>query len=146
MAMTRRNQQGRRDLKRAQAELEKRINSPEGEYTPPPRDECQPHRWHDLIDDTGTVRVVIFTWRHDGRLVDFVMLVEVTDWNAWAQISRIDCCHGFCHVHPPDREEVQTPLHRLNTVDDVEAAFAQASHTIETIARTIRGRRGDDHD
>lgn len=146
LRMVRRGQQAKRELKRAQAEVEKTVSKVEGVYTPPPREDCVEHRWHDLIDDAGTVRVSILIWRHSGRLVDFVMLVELSDWEAWAPLSRIDCCHGFCHLHPPDREDEHEPIQRLDSVDDVETAFRTASGTIETIARTIRGTRGPDRE
>lgn len=142
----RRGQQAKRELKRARAEVTRAVTNVEGSYEPPAREECVEHRWHDIIDDAGTVRVRIIVWRHAGRLVDFVMLVELSDWQAWAPLSRIDCCHGFCHLHPPDREDEHEPLHRLDCVDDVEDAFRLASRTIETIARTIRGTRGNDRE
>ena len=143
--MVRRAQQGKRALQRARDETERQLGSDKGSYRPPPREVCDPKSWYQTFDDASTVRVSIMLWRQNGRLVDFVILVESSAWNAWTEVSRIDCCHGFCHVHRPGREAEQESLMRLDTIDDVEPAQRLASQTAEQIARTLRDR-GVDHD
>lgn len=96
--MVRRAQQGKRALQRARDETERQLGSDKGSYRPPPREVCDPKSWYQTFDDASTVRVSIMLWRQNGRLVDFVILVELSAWNAWTEVSRIDCCHGFCQT------------------------------------------------
>lgn len=146
LRMVRRGQQSRRAVRRAQRAAQKELDKKEGTYRPPPRSECTERPWHDIADDAGTIRVSYWTWRHEGRLVDFVIVVELTDWDSWATVARIDCCWGFCHVHPVGRMDEHEPIHRLDVIDDVEQAFMRALVSVDQIARTIRGTRGVDHE
>lgn len=136
--------QRKKALKDAQRQVEAELSRQQGDYIPPDRAECVEKEWHQAVDDSATLRISIRLWRHEGRLVDFVFLIETGDWGApndWEQLARIDCKGGNCHIHPPDDPEQHQLIHRLDSLDDVEVAYHRANGIATTIATMIRDRR-----
>lgn len=136
--------QRRRELNRARKDVEAELSREIGDYTPPERSDCAMREWWTTVDDSATLRISIWTWRYEGRLVDFLMRIETGDWtdpDDWTELARIDCSGGRCHVHPPDDTEKHELIHRLDTVEDVEIAFGLANGVANTVAIMIRDRR-----
>lgn len=138
------SKQRRKALKDAQRAVEAELSRERGDYTPPDRSECTEKEWQQSVDDSGDVRVETRIWRHEGRLVDFVLLVQVGNWgdeSEWEQVARVDCTGGRCHIHPPEDLEDHQFIHRLDTIDDVEIAYRHANSIVMTVATMIRDRR-----
>lgn len=136
--------QRKRALQDARRDMDAELARERGDYTPPDREECQQKEWHTAVDDGGTLRISVWIWRHDGRLVDFVMRVETGDWSDpddWQEVARIDCSGGRCHLHPPDDMNKHELIHRLDSVDDVERAYGLANDLANEVAVRIRDRR-----
>jgi hypothetical protein len=149
MPPPRREQQQRSAERRARKQFEQQTqqNIERGQYVPPPRAECHEKTFFVSLDDQYTVRIDHRLWRHHGRTVDFVLLLQVPDWaDQWQTIARIDCCHGHCHMHPPDSDAAARSIHRLESVADVEAAYPVATAQFEEYGRRIRDMRGNGDD
>ena len=141
--MIRRTQQKRSDEKRAQQSLLDGIaEQARGDYRAPDRSECSVKSWYSSLDDADTLRVDYRIWRLSGRLVDFVILLQVAVWDDWENVARVDCCHGHCHLHPPDDERIgggeSRSICRLDAVDDAAGAFDAAVEEIESAGRRLR--------
>jgi hypothetical protein len=151
--MTRRGQQGKRAMRKADRRREKDLAKAEvyGEYTPPPRSECFPRHYYEHLDDDASIRVDVRTWAHSGQVVDFHLTIEVArmdglEWS-WQPIARVDICHGHAHAHAlvGSKTDVE-PMHiaRIDTVDDVHDAMRLSSVQIITFARTIPNEGGSE--
>lgn len=100
-SMIRREQQGRRQLRRAEREAARRIETNHGSYRPPDRADCYTKQWITPGDDAYRLRLQTITWRHQGRLTDFVINAQVLTAIQWETVEYIDCCHGHCPpAHP----------------------------------------------
>lgn len=53
--MTRRDQQPRREEKRARLQAERVMSGQVGAYTPPPRTSCRQKSWYQAMDDADTI-------------------------------------------------------------------------------------------
>lgn len=138
------SKQRKKALKDAQRAVDAQLTREKGDYVPPDRTECVEKEWHQSLDDSGDIRVEIRVWRHEGRMVDFVLLVQIGDWSqdgSWEQVARVDCAGGRCHIHPPESPDEHQLIHRLDTVDDVEIAYRAANSIAMTVAAMIRDRR-----
>ncbi|MCS5732393.1 DUF7718 family protein [Herbiconiux daphne] len=145
--MVRREQQRKRAESRAQKSVDRTVaEQHHGSYRPPPRGDCVEKEFVQPLDDAYTLRIDTRLWRREGRLVDFVLLLQAPDWEGWTTLSRVDCCWGFCHLHPPgdDNAGRHEPIMRLDTVDDVESAHEIAYDRLSRLGYTIRDRRGHD--
>jgi hypothetical protein len=126
-------------VRRAQQEAFQSLNPHQGSYTPPSREECSSRQWEVSIDDAATVRLQYNIWHHDGRLVDFVVNIQVLTAEGWETVEYVDCCHGHCHHHPRSGTPPRTIV-RLDVVADVQQAFGQVDPIIEERLRIIRDR------
>ncbi|OBG83294.1 hypothetical protein A5699_04665 [Mycobacterium sp. E802] len=137
--MVRRGQQGRHELRKAQREASRQIESSQGQYDAKQmRRRCGPPRqWESPYDEANTVRLQFFLWRFNGRLADFVINVQVLTSEGWETVEYFDCCHGHCHLHTQNGE-VPRSFVRLDSIDDVQLAFAQVEGESHTRARIIR--------
>ncbi|WP_423138083.1 hypothetical protein [Microbacterium sp. HMH0099] len=136
--------QRRKALNEARKAMEAELAREQGDYRPPDRDDCSSKEWYLSIDDSANLRISIWTWRFEGRLVDFLMLVETGDWavaDAWQEVARIDCSGGRCHLHPPNDMDEHELILRLDSIDDVEKAFGHANTIAVTVAIMIRDGR-----
>lgn len=125
--MVRRGQQAKRDLRRAQRDLEQDIEESRGSYRPVDRTRCVERVRVFLVDDGYEYRVVLHFWRLDGRTTEFVYLFQRRVWNDWENVARIDCSnHGSCHIHDPDDGDPTEHLVRLDSIDDVPKAMKTA--------------------
>ena len=109
--MTRRNQQERRDLKRATKSASARLDNRQGTYRPN-RTGCTERQWVTSLDDSNTVRIEYRIWKRGG-LADFVILIQRLGTQGWDEVERFDCCHGHCHLHPDGQAESET-LYQLD--------------------------------
>lgn len=144
LTMMRRNQQDGREERRARRAAEQALDDQDhGEYVPPARSECSPKDWYESIDDADTLRIEYRLWRKDGRLVDFAIILLGVDMDGeWVEVARMDCCHGYAHLHHVEgKTSAVKPLH---TADDVPEAFEIASIRIVHYAATIRDVRNSD--
>ncbi|CAM4414051.1 hypothetical protein MB901379_03879 [Mycobacterium basiliense] len=137
--MTRRNQQGQQQLRRAKKQVEQSLGAEQGRYRPPPREDCKPRQWETPIDDAPSIRVQYNIWRHKGCLVDFAINIQVLTAEAWETVESFDCCHGNCHYHPVNGEEPR-PLAKLDVVGDVQHSYWQVESVIADRVRIIMGR------
>ncbi|MEB3063861.1 DUF7718 family protein [[Mycobacterium] zoologicum] len=136
--MVRRGQQRRKHVERARRDLERQLDSKHGTYRPPPRGDCFRRQWETAYDDVSAIRVQFIIWRDGGRLVDFVVNVQVLGSGGWETVERFDCCHGHCHLHPQNEELPPESIQRLDAVGDVQRAFAQVNGIAHERARIIR--------
>ena len=60
-----------------QRKVAEQLQSDQGSYEPPDRGECHPKHWNMAGDDAHTIEVQFYIWRRDGRIVDFVMNLQV---------------------------------------------------------------------
>ncbi|MCS5497648.1 hypothetical protein NY547_10405 [Cnuibacter physcomitrellae] len=142
--MVRREQQRRRNERRAAKDSLLRLtDQTRGTYLPPDRQECFAKGYYETLDDSNTLRIETRIWRSEKRLVDFVLILRALDWDEWTTIARVDCCWGFCHLHPPEDESRHEPIARLDSVDDVERAFRLAHQRLTEVGYRIRDRRED---
>ncbi|KUI37591.1 hypothetical protein AU195_18255 [Mycobacterium sp. IS-1496] len=139
--MTRRGQQAKRELRRAQREVGEQLQSDHGAYEPPPRDDCVLRDWETPYDDANTVRIQFLLWKQGGVLVDFVVNVQELASEGWTTVEHFDCCHGHCHLHPQSGVEPES-ITRLDEVADVQRAFSAVAHEADERARIIRGKGG----
>jgi hypothetical protein len=140
--MSRRNQQGKQQLRRAQRELSVDLESQQGTYQRPDHGRCDEKRWEMPLDDANTIRLQFIRWSQGGRLVDFFVGVQVITPSAgWVNVEYFDCCHGYCHLHTQNGEQVQG-IAQLDDVDDVRRAFDQVSRNALDRARIIRDNQG----
>lgn len=135
-AMIRRGQQGRIQLRRAEREVAKQIESDRGSYSPPDRADCYTKQWITPVDDAYRLRMQTITWRQNGRLTDFVINAQVLTAFEWETVEYIDCCHGHCHLHPRNGE-VPRSIAPLNDVHDVQDAYKAALALIHYRLRII---------
>lgn len=136
--MTRRGQQGKRDLREARRKAAAQIESERGDYRPPHRDTCRYRGWQQTGDDANTVRLEHHTWRLGKDLVEFVINAQVLTADGWTTVEYVDCCHGSCHHHPQSGKEIRH-IKRLDTIADVKEAFSKAQPLIYDRLRIIRG-------
>ncbi|GAA2225905.1 hypothetical protein N1031_04220 [Herbiconiux moechotypicola] len=139
--MVRRTQQQRRAEVRARAAAVEALERENGSYNRPPRSDTRAKSWDTPVDDFNTIRIVTTIWRHDGALVDFVLILQTAGWGgSWRNVALVDCCDGHCHLHPDDsrHRELRQHLMRLDTVDDVSAAYRLATVTMSDSARRLR--------
>jgi hypothetical protein len=134
----RRQQQGQQKLRRAQRQAAKQLDTDQGAYKPPDRDECHDKQWEMAADDANTVRAQFNIWRRSGRLVDFVINIQVLTSEGWEQVEYFDCCHGYCHLHPRNETEPRS-IKRLDVVADVQDAYRRVQPIIEERLRIIQG-------
>jgi hypothetical protein len=134
--MVRRGQHEQRKLRRARREVAEKLESDEGEYRPDRRN-CLARQWETAGDDSNTVQVQSLIWRRKGRLVDFVLNLQVLTSDGWETVEYVDCCHGSCHHHPMNGET--RSILRLDVVDDVQNAYGVAQTLIYERLRIIRG-------
>lgn len=75
--------------------------------------------------------------------MDFVILVHTVDLDgAWAETARIDCCHGYVHLHHANGTvSAVGPVHE---VGDIPGLFDVASDRAMRYAVTIRDMKGRD--
>lgn len=124
--MVRRNQQSKRDERRAQREMEESLAGERGSYEAVDRSRCVERSRTFLYDDGYEFRVVLRYWRHEGQTTEFVYLFQRRAWDDWENVARIDCSHGSCHIHDPDDDAPSEHLHRLDTIEDVKEAMLRA--------------------
>jgi hypothetical protein len=141
--VVRRGQQNRRALRQASKATLEQFESPHGAYTPPDRAQCRNRQWDAPVDDLSTIRLQFNIWRLDGRLVNFVINVQVLTAEGWVSVERFDCCHGHCHLHPDSDEDDSESIHRLDGLDDVEQAFREVERSADERARIIRDKERD---
>lgn len=144
--MTRRSQQPRREQQKAERETQSVLtDQTRGVYVPPPRNECEEKSWEQSADAADTIRVSVHIWRQGAKIVDFALILQVPNLaGIWAEIGRMDCCHGHAHLHHKSGFiSTSTPLH---SVDDVRNAFDVANTRIMDYATTIRDMRDNDDD
>ena len=137
--MTRRNQQGPQDLRRAKKQVEEALGTDQGNYRPPPREKCTTKQWENYIDDAPSIRVQYNIWRRKGCMVDFAINIQVLTAEAWETIESFDCCHGNCHYHPLNGTDAR-PVARLDVSADVQHAYWQVEAVIADRVRIIMGR------
>lgn len=141
--MSRRGQQGKQQLRRAQREVTAELESQRGEYQPPDHDRCNKKGWETPLDDANTIRLQFIRWSQGGRLVNFFVGIQViTMSGGWVNVEYYDCCHGHCHLHTQNGEQPQG-IAQLDNVDDVRRAFAQVSRDADVRARIIRDSQGE---
>jgi hypothetical protein len=135
----RHEQQKKRELRRAEREVARQLDSAtHGTYEPPERDECREKRWEMAYDDANTIRLQFLTWRKGIELTEFVVNVQVLTSEGWETIEYFDCCHGHYHLHPKSGEPADSIM-RLDEVGDVQRAFVQVEQEAHDRARIIRG-------
>lgn len=137
--MSRRGQQTRNAVRRARRETEEALESQVGSYSPP-KDVGLPKQWETAYDDANTVRVQFFLWRVKGKIVNFVVNVQVITAEGWISVERFDCCHGNCHLHPDNDDLPRDVIMRLDSQSDVHRAFAEVRREAERRARIIRDK------
>lgn len=137
--MSRRGQQARNAVRRAKRDAAEALESQEGSYRPP-KDLGLPKQWATAYDDANTVRVQFNIWRDKGRILNFVINVQVITPDGWISVERYDCCHGNCHLHHDNDDHSRDVVRRLDDLDDVQRAFAEASREAEHRARIIRDK------
>ncbi|MCV6984436.1 hypothetical protein H7H78_02930 [Mycobacterium shinjukuense] len=76
-------------------------------------------------------------WYRQGRLIDFVIKLQVLTSEGWETVEYVDCCHGSCHHHPYNG--MTRAIVRLDVVDDVQNAYQVAQPLIYERLRIIRG-------
>ena len=114
------------------------LESQAGSYRPPPG--LSPSKqWEIAYDGANTVRVQFILWKAHGRVVNFVVNVQVITAEGWTSVERFDCCHGNCHLHPDGADSARVVL-RLDSIDDVQRAFDKVRAEAEHRARIIRGK------
>lgn len=116
------------------------LASPYGSYIPPDRSKCRHYQWEIAVDDLSTIKLQFRIWRLDGNLVDFVVIVERLTSSGWTPVERFDCCHGHCHLHVDNDEDGPRSIHRLDNVEDVEAAFIKVEKAADERARIMRDK------
>jgi hypothetical protein len=94
-------------------------------HRPPTGDQCRTF-------DVGSHQVFHGVWYQAGRLTDFCLCIQVPVADEWADVMRIDCCHGSVHVHRFDStgKETLRVLREIYNQEDVEAGFQVASDLI----------------
>lgn len=90
------------------------------------------------VDDAYSIRVQTHIWRHEARLVNFFIDLQVFGADGWTSVEHIDCCHGYCHHHPLNGSKSR-PILRLDDVADVQRAFKQVETLIDERIRIIQG-------
>lgn len=135
-SMIRRGQQGRREMRRAEREAAKEIESDRGGYRPPDRADCYTKQWVTPGDDTYRLRLQTITWRQQGRLMDFVINAQVLTALEWETVEYVDCCHGHCHLHTRS-DELPRSISPLNSAEDVQGAYTVALALIHERLRII---------
>lgn len=86
------------------------------------------------VNDIGSARIDVRMWRKNGPLVDFHLILEVESWMEWTweKVLRVDICHGHAHAHRivdgQDSEEEPVHVCRIDTVDEVQAAYTSATN------------------
>lgn len=136
--MVRRNKQSRVAQRRAQAKLARELeNVTAGQYRPP-MEGCLERQHYRYLDDESSLRMLTIIRKQSGALVDFVLVLQRWTFNEWESVSRVDCCWGFCHIHPPEDQTRHEPICRLDTRDDVDRAFRAASERLLEVAATLR--------
>ena len=137
-SMPRRGQQARNSLRKARWATNETLESQAGSYRPPPG--LSPSKqWEIAYDGANTVRVQFILWKAHGRVVNFVVNVQVITAEGWTSVERFDCCHGNCHLHPDGADSARVVL-RLDSIDDVQRAFDKVRAEAEHRARIIRGK------
>lgn len=137
--MPRRGQQARNAVRQARRDAVKALESQRGSYTPP-RTVGPPKQWETSYDDSNTVRVQFILWRAKGKIVNFVVNVQVITADGWTTVERFDCCHGNCHLHSDNADIAPEVILRLDDEGDVQRAFAKVRAEAEHRARIIRGK------
>lgn len=129
----------RNAVRRAQREVAKALESQQGSYEPP-KGSAPSKQWEMPYDDSNTVRLQFFLWRDGGKVVDFVINVQVITAEGWITVEYFDCCHGNCHLHPANDGVERQVILRLDSEDDVARAFDLACSEAEGRARIIRSK------
>lgn len=88
------------------------------------------------------MRLQFIVWNRGRVLVDFVVNVQVLASDGWDTVEYFDCCHGHSHLHTQNPELDPRSIAQLDTVDDVQHAFAQVEREADGRARIIRDERG----
>lgn len=125
-------------LREGERETAALLESTQGSYVRPPREQCKEKRWETPADDSNTIRTQTLIWTQNGRLVEFVVNLQVLTSDGWETIEYIDCCHGHCHRHSAGGA-VQ-PIMQLDAVSDVKHAYSAAQPVITERIRIIRGK------
>lgn len=111
-----------------------------GNYVAPNRADCDDHAWY-YLDESGTIRIEFYIWRLAGRLVDFVVLLQAESADGLEILERIDCSHGYCHLHRRNRTVDSIAV--LDSVDDVERAYNAIDPIVDARVRILlSGREG----
>lgn len=126
-------------MRRAQRATESALGAQEGSYRPP-LDAGLPKQWETSYDDSNTVRLQFNLWRDRGKIVNFVINVQVITADGWISVERFDCCHGNCHLHPDNDDVAREVILRLDSEDDVQRAFEKVRPEAERRARIIRDK------
>lgn len=141
--MVRRGQQRKRDLVKAQKHAENQIDDVRGSYVPPDREDCQMRSFTSELGREGLLRLQVNFWRRGGSTTEFVLILQVREWDQWKNGPRVDCCHGVCHLHKEDGEPMSETYKTLDTVEDVQEAWKIADVEIRKFAATILSREED---
>ncbi|MFC9966317.1 hypothetical protein ACFVH4_18975 [Nocardia ignorata] len=136
--MVKRNQQAKRELRKASKAAEQQLGMPDGAYIPPDRDLCIARQWETPVDDLATIRLQFNIWRDNGRMVDFVINVQRLSSTGWVSVERFDCCHGHCHLHIDNAVGTIQTVRTLDCIEDVGKAFIDSQRLADERARTIR--------
>lgn len=136
--MVRRNQQAKRELNKASKAAAESLDQPDGEYTPPNREDCHYKQWESSVDGLSTIRLQFNIWRQRGQIADFVINVQRLSSAGWVDVERFDCCHGHCHVHLSNAEGTVCSIRTLDDIEDVDKAFVESNFLADDRARTIR--------
>lgn len=111
-----------------------------GSYVAPDRAACDDQDWY-YLDESGTIRIEFYIWRLAGRLVDFVVLLRAESADGRETLERIDCSHGYCHLHRSNQTVDNIAV--LDSVSDVERVYNAIDLIIDARVRMLlSGREG----
>jgi hypothetical protein len=116
----------------------------EGDYSPPPREECEERERYGPIDDEAAIWLTQHYWHRAGRLVEFALTVSITleidgQWRE-VDVARVDIDHGHAHAHafqPNGSDGPAIHIHRIDTVDDINVALSASMQALHVLARTL---------
>ncbi len=104
---------------------------PQGAYIPPDRNLCEESTPSYMLPSSHEhCKTVVKTWKQAGRVVDFVIKIQILNNSQWIDHLTIDCKHGYAHAHHyingvRDGNPF-TLIHILNDVSDINKAIQKA--------------------
>lgn len=102
-------------------------------------------QWYVAVDEPDTLRIHYRIWRRNGRMTEFLISLRYSALGTWKEAAYIDCKHGHIHVHVlvGDREDTRS-LRRLDSLEDVDAGYADASAKMDAVAVMMRDQLEED--